>query len=457
LLILYGSETGNAQELAERLQREARGLKDVFDSVNVMPMDAYPVQRLPLERNVVFIASNIGQGEPPRNMKRFWRFLLRKDLEHGSLSKVNAAVFGLGDTSYKKYNWMARLLYSRLLQLGANMLVDLNKGLGNEQDLGGVEARFSPWLLETLETFAGVHPSANASRCAELIRSQSSSLPPSRFERKFSITLSKNADPDNNNNSNNDDLFTLRSALDARSLVARILNDAGVVYMEQEDGEKRGASSSDHGEATRSDYSPLCNVTAVGSADDEEARKSGFLGWTSGSVGTVSENRKLAEGYRPAKPSTGEISVANASHNHTEQLYETNEVRHVSIALGPGSRRGSTFAPGDVISILPLQNMSDVRRVCKIAFDCAPEDVISFARLDGGGKCEERQSQKNEKSHFGRQHDINHRGDSNCLSVRVGDLIRGVYDINSASPNRSCIETSRTKAHTMFNQATSST
>jgi sulfite reductase alpha subunit-like flavoprotein len=48
-----------------------------------------------------------------------WRFLLRKDLPPGSLSKLKFTVFGLGDSSYEKFNAMAKKLTQRLLDLGA--------------------------------------------------------------------------------------------------------------------------------------------------------------------------------------------------------------------------------------------------------------------------------------------------------------------------------------------------
>ena len=44
------------------------------------------------------------QGDPPDNMKHFWRFLLRKGLSPTSLSSVQFSVFGLGDSNYPKYN-----------------------------------------------------------------------------------------------------------------------------------------------------------------------------------------------------------------------------------------------------------------------------------------------------------------------------------------------------------------
>eukprot|EP00878_Enallax_costatus_P037405 GHUV01042247.1.p3 GENE.GHUV01042247.1~~GHUV01042247.1.p3 ORF type:complete len:124 (+),score=30.24 GHUV01042247.1:1675-2046(+) len=101
LLILYGSQTGNAQDVAERVAREARLL---LYAPSIMPMDAYPMQLLPEERFAVFVTSTTGQGDPPDNMRKFWKLLLRKNLPPSILSGVNYAVFGLGDSGYVKYN-----------------------------------------------------------------------------------------------------------------------------------------------------------------------------------------------------------------------------------------------------------------------------------------------------------------------------------------------------------------
>ncbi|KAJ3279795.1 NADPH-dependent diflavin oxidoreductase 1 [Borealophlyctis nickersoniae] len=63
-------------------------------------MDDYDKSRLIDEQLVVFVCSTTGQGEEPQNMKKFWRFLLRKNLPNDILSQMKFAVFGLGDSSY---------------------------------------------------------------------------------------------------------------------------------------------------------------------------------------------------------------------------------------------------------------------------------------------------------------------------------------------------------------------
>lgn len=54
------------------------------------------------EHLVVFVCSTTGQGNEPDNMRKFWRFLLRKNLPADSLASLQYALFGLGDSSYAK-------------------------------------------------------------------------------------------------------------------------------------------------------------------------------------------------------------------------------------------------------------------------------------------------------------------------------------------------------------------
>ncbi|GIL99953.1 hypothetical protein Vretimale_4988, partial [Volvox reticuliferus] len=141
LLILYGSQTGNAQDVAERVGREAR-LRLFIP--RVLPMDSYDVTHLPSEGLIVCVASTTGQGEAPDNMRKFWRFLLRKSLPPDSLAACRYAVFGLGDSGYPNYNVVAKKLDRRLEGLGARPL--LERGLGDDQHPNGYEAALDPWL-----------------------------------------------------------------------------------------------------------------------------------------------------------------------------------------------------------------------------------------------------------------------------------------------------------------------
>lgn len=153
--MLYGSETGTAQDVAEYVQQLAFARRLV--DTQVIAMDAFPVaQLLPRCETVVFITSTTGDGEAPENMRATWRSLLRKNLSSEWLRGVQVAVFGLGDSSYAKYNAVARKLQARLVQLGATEIVE--RGLGDDQHAFGYFGALNPWLTKLWDAVLARYP-----------------------------------------------------------------------------------------------------------------------------------------------------------------------------------------------------------------------------------------------------------------------------------------------------------
>ncbi|XP_012639928.1 NADPH-dependent diflavin oxidoreductase 1 isoform X2 [Microcebus murinus] len=146
LLVLFGSQTGTAQDVSERLGREARRR---HLCCRVQALDSYPVVNLINEPLVIFVCATTGQGDPPDNMKNFWRFIFRKNLPSTSLCRMDFAVLGLGDSSYAKYNFVAKKLHRRLLQLGGSALLPVC--LGDDQHELGPDAAVDPWLRDLWE------------------------------------------------------------------------------------------------------------------------------------------------------------------------------------------------------------------------------------------------------------------------------------------------------------------
>lgn len=68
-------------------------------------------------------------------------------------------MFGLGDSSYTKFNFVAKRLYRRLLQLGANPLIQL--GLGDDQHDLGYDGAADPWIENLLNSILKVYPLPN--------------------------------------------------------------------------------------------------------------------------------------------------------------------------------------------------------------------------------------------------------------------------------------------------------
>ncbi|XP_054854025.1 NADPH-dependent diflavin oxidoreductase 1 isoform X2 [Eublepharis macularius] len=153
ILVLFGSQTGTAQDTAERIGREA---KRRHFQCRVEALDSYNVANLIHEPLVVFVCATTGQGDPPDNMKNFWRFLFRKSLPATSLCQMDYAVLGLGDSSYPKFNFIAKKLHKRLLQLGGNSIMPV--ALGDDQHDLGSDAVIDPWLLDLWGKILALYP-----------------------------------------------------------------------------------------------------------------------------------------------------------------------------------------------------------------------------------------------------------------------------------------------------------
>jgi sulfite reductase alpha subunit-like flavoprotein len=92
---------------------------------------------------VIFAISTTGQGDLPANAQSFWRLLRSVRLPPGCLQSVRFTSFGLGDSSYPKFNWAHRKLYNRLIQLGAQAIS--HRGESDEQHPEGIDGSFIPW------------------------------------------------------------------------------------------------------------------------------------------------------------------------------------------------------------------------------------------------------------------------------------------------------------------------
>ncbi|OKP09218.1 NADPH-dependent diflavin oxidoreductase 1 [Penicillium subrubescens] len=152
-LILYGTETGNAQEVAEELGALTERLRF---ATHVSELNQSKPEALLSYTLIIFVVSTTGQGDLPANARTFWKSLLLKKLPPTYLNGVNFATFGLGDSSYPKFNWAARKLYKRLLQLGANDIYPT--GEADQQHPEGLEGTFIPWMTDFRKHLMDRHP-----------------------------------------------------------------------------------------------------------------------------------------------------------------------------------------------------------------------------------------------------------------------------------------------------------
>jgi sulfite reductase (NADPH) flavoprotein alpha-component len=117
LTILYGTETGNARELAKALGAAAseRGLLS-----KVADMSDYKVRALKDEQDVLFIVSTYGEGDPPQPCVGFFEFL--EGARAPKLEGVRYSVLALGDSTYEFYCEAGKRIDKRMEELGATRL-----------------------------------------------------------------------------------------------------------------------------------------------------------------------------------------------------------------------------------------------------------------------------------------------------------------------------------------------
>ncbi|MDB6036794.1 MAG: sulfite reductase subunit alpha [Verrucomicrobiales bacterium] len=114
LTILFGSQTGTAENLAKRVGKEAgkRGF-----AATVHDLGDYSKAQLPTESRLLIITSTYGDGEPPDNAKAFWQWLVSD--KAAQLQRTSYSVCALGDTNYAKFCAFGQDLDTRLESLGA--------------------------------------------------------------------------------------------------------------------------------------------------------------------------------------------------------------------------------------------------------------------------------------------------------------------------------------------------
>uniref|UniRef100_A0A8C3DTR2 NADPH--cytochrome P450 reductase n=2 Tax=Corvus moneduloides TaxID=1196302 RepID=A0A8C3DTR2_CORMO len=140
IVVFYGSQTGTAEEFANRLSKDAHryGLRGM--AADPEEYDLSDLSRLSeIDKSLaVFCMATYGEGDPTDNAQDFYDWLQEADAD---LSGLRFAVFGLGNKTYEHFNAMGKYVDKRLEELGAQRIFEL--GLGDDD--GNLEEDFITW------------------------------------------------------------------------------------------------------------------------------------------------------------------------------------------------------------------------------------------------------------------------------------------------------------------------
>jgi len=143
LTILFGTESGNSEALAQRARRAAAKLGFAVKLADMA--DTTPAQMAAVP-NLMLIVATWGEGDPPQRAVDFHEALLAADAPR--FEKTRFAVLSLGDRAYAQFCEIGRQMDERLAALGGARIVDRV-----DCDLD-FETAAASWIDSTLDRIA---------------------------------------------------------------------------------------------------------------------------------------------------------------------------------------------------------------------------------------------------------------------------------------------------------------
>lgn len=149
LYIIYGTQTGNSEEIAKLIKERTKKDLNVDSEIYVMNKFAAILPKL-IELNkhmiVVMVCSTTGSGDIPATADNFVRFLRKKTNQLDMFKNIHYTMLGLGDSNYSKYQYVPRLIDELFGKLSANKFYQR----GEADDAYGLENFVEPWINQLI-------------------------------------------------------------------------------------------------------------------------------------------------------------------------------------------------------------------------------------------------------------------------------------------------------------------
>ena len=119
LHIVYGTQTGTAEELAYDIEKLS---KDKGFVSKVLELDDISMDKLREIKKLLIVTSTTGDGEIPDNGLTFWDNL--SNLTELNITNLKYGVLALGDSSHYDFCNAGKIIDEKLKELGANRIID---------------------------------------------------------------------------------------------------------------------------------------------------------------------------------------------------------------------------------------------------------------------------------------------------------------------------------------------
>ena len=192
LYILYGSQTGNAEDIARDLAsrcEEQLGLTNILcDTLNSQKKTITEIKAN--AKMLVVVCSTTGNGDAPENAESFWRSTKLRSAAKDLYQGVKYAVLGLGDTNYDKFCHMGKAFHKRIGELGGEVCMDLHCA----DEATGLEDVVDDWVTKILDTIKKIMLNSDEDDAAESLGAADATTDVSAASTVFTnLTLSESA------------------------------------------------------------------------------------------------------------------------------------------------------------------------------------------------------------------------------------------------------------------------